>query len=152
MRKSTRMALLLIGLLAVPSALVAQDAYKWVDDEGVTHYGQNPPPDVDAVPVGTDEPPEEEVERARERMQETEERLEQSRKERLEAQREADEEAEKRARQQKRCEQLRQALKTLTENRNLLKSDGEGGTARMTEEERQERVAKRRRQIEEECE
>lgn len=45
---------LVVGLLALPLIAPATEAartYKWVDEDGVTHYTQYPPPDRDAQVV-----------------------------------------------------------------------------------------------------
>lgn len=139
-----------LGLvLAVP--LQADEIYKWVDEDGVTHYSQQPPPSGDAARVGVDTPPEEEVQRERQEMEETGERLEAQREERRETEEQAREDASEREQREQRCADLRSSLEKLTENRRLLVPDGEGGVRRLPEEERQERVTERRRQIEEEC-
>lgn len=39
-----RIAVLLAVAVLLPSAHAAQSVYKWVDDDGVTHYSQQPPP------------------------------------------------------------------------------------------------------------
>lgn len=145
----------LVGLalgLALAAPLQADEIYKWVDEEGVTHYSQQPPPSGDAARVGVDRPPDEEIERERQEMEETGERLDARREERREAEQQARKEAGEREEREERCADLRSSLKKLTENRRLLVPDGEGDVRRMGEEERQERVAERRRQIEEECE
>lgn len=141
--------LVLGGLLVAP--LQADEIYKWVDEDGVTHYSQEPPPSGDATPVGVDAPPDEEVERERREMEETGERLEAQREERREAEEQAQKDAGEREQREQRCADMRSSLKKLTENRRLLVPDGEGDVRRMPEEERQERVAERRRQIEEKC-
>ncbi len=140
-----------LGLvLSVP--LQADEIYKWVDEEGVTHYSQQPPPSGDATRVGVDTPSEEEVQRERQEMEEIGERLEAQREERRETEEQAREDASEREQREQRCADLRSSLEKLTENRRLLVPDGEGGVRRLPEEERRERVAERRRQIEEECE
>ena len=40
---------LLIGLLVVAAAAVAATTYRWVDDQGVTHYSDQPHPGADKV-------------------------------------------------------------------------------------------------------
>ncbi len=137
--------------LALAAPLQADEIYKWVDEEGVTHYSQQPPPSGDAARVGVDKPPDEEIERERQEMQETGERLEAQREERREAEQQARKAAGEREEREQRCADLRSSLKKLTENRRLLVTDGDGDVRRLPEEERQERVAERRRQIEEEC-
>ena len=37
------MMVLIVCLLAFPQATHPQTVYKWVDDEGTVHYGENPP-------------------------------------------------------------------------------------------------------------
>ena len=137
--------------LALATPLQAAEIYKWVDDEGVTHYSQQPPPSGDADRVGVDTPPDEEIAREREEMEATGERLEAQREQRREAEQQANENAAERERRQQRCADLRASLQKLTENRRLLVPDEEGNVRRLPEEERQQRVAERRRQIEEEC-
>ena len=142
---------LALGLmLAAP--LQADEIYKWVDEEGVTHYSQQPPPSGNAARVGVDSPPDEEIERERREMEATGERLDARREERREEEREERTDAAEREQRKQRCADLRSSLGKLTENRRLLVPDGEGNVRRLPEEERQERVAERRRQIEEQCE
>ena len=48
--------------LAAAGIVVAQPFYKWVDDKGVTHYGEKPPPgraakEIDATPSGSTREP-----------------------------------------------------------------------------------------------
>ena len=137
--------------LVLSAPLQADEIYKWVDEEGVTHYLQQPPPSGDAARIGVDSPPEEELERER-LVEATGERLEARREERREAERQARTNAAEREQREQRCADLRASLGKLTENRRLLVPDGEGNVRRLPEEERQERVAERRRQIEEQCE
>lgn len=141
---------LVMGLvLAAP--LQADEIYKWVDGDGVTHYSQQPPPSGDAARVRVDSPPADEIERERQQMEATGERLEVQREQRREAEQEARESATDREQREQRCADLRSSLTKLTENRRLLVPDGEEGVRRLSEGERQERVAERRSQIEEYC-
>ena len=45
-----------LGLILIVAAAVcsAADAYKWVDERGMTNYGEKPPHDVSATPVSTE--------------------------------------------------------------------------------------------------
>ncbi|MEF8833432.1 MAG: DUF4124 domain-containing protein [Halofilum sp. (in: g-proteobacteria)] len=138
--------------VVLSAPLSADEIYKWVDEEGVTHYSQQPPPAGEAARVEVDSPPDEELERERREMEATGQRLEAEREERREAEQQAQENATERAQREQRCAELRSSLGKLTENRRLLVPDGEGGVRRLSEEERQARVAERRRQIEEQCE
>jgi hypothetical protein len=57
MKKPYAAALLAALIVAAPATAAAQQFYKWVDDQGVTHYGEKPPPgrpakEIDATPSG----------------------------------------------------------------------------------------------------
>lgn len=45
-----------LGLILILAAAVcsAADAYKWVDEKGITNYGEKPPHDISATPVSTE--------------------------------------------------------------------------------------------------
>jgi hypothetical protein len=45
--------LLGLVLLSLSAACVAAEAYKWVDEKGVTNYGEKPPASRPATPVNT---------------------------------------------------------------------------------------------------
>lgn len=48
--RSTKLVLALLALLLGNSTAVATEVYRWVDEDGVSHFSQNPPPeDVDGV-------------------------------------------------------------------------------------------------------
>jgi len=48
---------LLAGLLLVAATPLYAAIYKWVDDNGVTHYTQQPPPGGDAIQINPAVPP-----------------------------------------------------------------------------------------------
>lgn len=65
MRKGKLMALLLLLVLA----LAVGETYKWVDESGIVHYGDTPPPEIDTQTVVIPEgPSQEDVERERQRV------------------------------------------------------------------------------------
>lgn len=151
-RYTTIAAVLTMGLvLAGPEA--AAEVYKWVDEDGVTHYSQTPPDSdqADRVEVDAPKPPDDEIDRAQEELEAVAKENEERRKERKKGEKEAAEEAEKQAYLEKRCAELRSSLEELKNNRRILTSEGEDGTRRMSEEERRKRVAERRKQIDKEC-
>jgi Domain of unknown function (DUF4124) len=45
-------SILLLSLALLSLAASAQQIYKWTDDKGVTHYSENPPPNVKATKAG----------------------------------------------------------------------------------------------------
>lgn len=52
-----RIALALVLVCLLPSVATAGAIYKWVDNAGVTHYGESPPPGIKAQPVGSPSTP-----------------------------------------------------------------------------------------------
>lgn len=56
MHSICRIAALLAAAILMPAAQASESVYKWVDDEGVTHYSHQPPANRDAqliTPDGT---------------------------------------------------------------------------------------------------
>ena len=45
------------GLLVCAATASAQEVYRWVDEDGVVHYSDQPPPGDEAEPVALDVPP-----------------------------------------------------------------------------------------------
>lgn len=43
-------------ILATAGVCAAAQTYKWVDDKGITNYGEKPPENVRAVPIDTEPP------------------------------------------------------------------------------------------------
>lgn len=91
----------------------AEEVYRWVDDEGITHYSSTPPPDRDADRIEAANPPADDPEASRREI----EKLEQSNKTRLYRKRlERRIAAEEKQQQQERerfCSRLRDKRQTL---------------------------------------
>ena len=61
--RAMKMRIALLCALALSSASFAQSMYKWVDEKGVTHFSETPPPDgkadakkITVKPVGEEKP------------------------------------------------------------------------------------------------
>lgn len=142
-------ALLLGTGLAGPIA--AAEIYKWVDEDGVTHYTQEPPPSSDASRVDVTQRDQAEVKREQQEMERTEADLEAAREQRRASEKKAKQAEQEQARREKRCAQLRENVEKLATRRRLLVPDGEGDVRRLSEEERKQRLAERRAEIEAHC-
>ncbi len=155
MRSPSRHALtLLLALfLAGPWALPAAHAemYKWVDEQGVTHYTQTPPPGNDFKEVAPPPPPAVDPGQAARQLKESQKAFDERRKEAREAadkQAKAEAEAAERSKQ---CEQARRNLENLLTHPRIRYTDDSGEVTLLPEEERQKRIAEAREQIEELC-
>jgi len=151
----SRMLLLVIGLLGATAPLqqlAAKDVYKWVNDAGEVQYTQFPPPQgTEAVEVKPPPPPadnpaainsdlDEQVEAMDER---TQDREISAKKSSLEA------EIERVSRQN--CEIARKNLAELQQGGIKRYQTGDGKVIRLTEEDRQRRIAEANDQIQEFC-
>lgn len=147
---TVRFGWILAGWLAA-FGLAQAAMYKWVDENGVTQYSQFPPPSREYQTVVPPPPPAEDPEGAQKRLEELMKRQDESYKARTEAaekQKQATAEAERR---KQNCSTARANLEKLTTggNRRLIGPDGVAYYP--TEEERQQRIAEARKQIEEFC-
>ena len=144
-------------LLAAPAS--AEDIYKWVSDDNQVHYTQMPPPHgIKAIRIQRSDVPredEEELADAEESLDDTEQAAADELDEDLPAD---DEEADLEAAEgededvklaqalQENCNNARKNLQTLNHGQ-VRYVDPEGKIIRLTEEERQERIAEAKSQI-----
>jgi len=140
---------LLAALLATP--LQASDVYKWVDENGVTHYGERAPSDkaystvktYGEVPGGGEEAKQRlEQQRANKKASEAKD-LDYAQQKKI-----ADEQAKVRA---ENCKGARSNLKTIQENARVRILGEDGEFRYLTEEERQQQVVSAKETIAENC-
>ncbi|WP_415844231.1 DUF4124 domain-containing protein [Stutzerimonas zhaodongensis] len=132
-------------LLALSSAVMAGQVYKWVDAQGVTHFGAQPPQGQAAQALNTATPPPKPLEAAQVEPAttgDTEQRvIDQKVKKQV---------AEQEAERQRYCTTLRTNLAQLQNNpRVRVEEDGE--MRRLNEEERQERISDTQKKIGDTC-
>jgi hypothetical protein len=115
-----RIALLTLALL--PLVAAGQTMYKWVDEKGVTHFSESPPPDgkaakIEVKPVGNEAP----------RSDDWKQRDLESRQRRA-AKEAVDSETQKREQQMRgsRCSTARRELDGLKNARRVYKIDSKG--------------------------
>ncbi len=143
MRRTT-----LIGglLLAMSATAMASQVYTWVDEKGVTHFSEQPPNGRPAASFSTSSP----VSRmpppaklpAQEEKAPEQEAIDKKVKREI---------AVKEAERKKYCETVRTRLAYL-ENNPRLRAEIDGEMRRLTEEERQARIAEAQKAIKESCE
>lgn len=144
-----RIALLLL-LAGLPLAAPAQTIYKWVDEKGVTHFSETPPPDgkatkVEVKPPGTEKP---RADNWREReIESRQRRTEREVAERNEA------EARKRAEAERlqQCRRAQDALDALNNSRRIYELDDKGERVYMEDKDRPAAIEKWSREQEKNC-
>ncbi len=132
------------------SSVTAAEMYKWVDENGDTHYSQAPP--VSDVKVETIEPPRSvDTESAQKELQRKLEKINAITDKRLLAKEEMEKEEAEAEKTKEKCEQLNKRLTSLLVRPRANKTDEEGNLVRMGEEERQKDIKDTTQQIKEKC-
>ncbi len=144
--------LLVLSLSLLGAGAVAAGAYRWVDENGVTHYSQVPPPDKAATRIAPPPPPpagsgQTTWDKLDVRLQNAELRKEEQQKQRQEEQKSA----EKQAARQKNCNAARRNLEILQGSPRRMIRLPNGEYRRLTAEEREEQMARARERIDEFC-
>lgn len=142
-----------IGLLAFclfPISGFAQ-MYKWVDEEGNTHYSQQPPPaGITAETVKP--PPKVDTEQAVNELTEQQEKLQKLQEEREKQKEEQAKLDEQAALKQKNCRISQDRLNNLLNTGTVRAIDEEGNLTRTTVEDHQARIDEVREKVKKYCE
>ncbi len=134
-------------LLALCGNVMAAQVYKWVDAQGVTHFGAQPPQGQQVETVNTVTAPAKPAAKPdTSAPDETGSEADQNSIDRKVKQQVAAQEAERK----RYCESMRTSLAQLQNNPRVRVEDN-GETRRVTEEERQARIAETRDKIAEHC-
>ena len=150
----TKFSLLLgSALLILASASSAAKFYKWVDDQGVTHYGANPPQGTTSSEVNTRANASSDQDRALESLQEKRDKAEKEREKAEKAAEEARrEKTEPDAVQQERCEQNRKNLDILINKPTVRQENPETGEMEVIDQDKREAILEKTRKALEQCE
>ena len=141
-----RLTVLARGLaLALCGNAMAAQVYKWVDAQGVTHFGAQPPQGQQVETVNTVVAPGKSVTAPAPASQEKSEPDQQSIDRKVKQQ-----VAEQEAERKRYCETMRTNLAQL-QNNPRVRVEENGETRRITEEERQARITETRDKIAENC-
>ncbi len=148
---TVRFGWILAGWLA-GFGLAQAAMYKWVDEHGVTHYSQFPPSEREHQTVVPPPPPAADPEGAQQRLEDLLKRQDESAKAKTEAAEKRNQAAAEAERRAKNCSIARANLDKLTNLGHRRLTGPDGAAYFPTEEERQQRIAEARKQIEEYCE
>lgn len=142
---------LLIGLLAGASAFAHAEIHKWVDENGQVTYSQTAPPSANAQEIKPPPPPASDPEDAQAALQEQIDRLDKAREARrtdrakhvaAEKQKTADDEA---------CAEAREYSAKLESRSQVLLTEADGSTRRLSEEELETMREEARNRVNELC-
>lgn len=144
--------LVLLGLLMVAWLPSSQaEIYQWIDENGASHYSQEPPSDGQYRVMTPNPVQPSDAEAAQKRLESLLQQQKASQEARESQQREQQKKAAEQEVRQQRCQQAKQRLADL-QNRPRVRITAEDGTVRrLTEEERQERMTQASTLVEEFC-
>jgi hypothetical protein len=151
----TRILLLGFSLMFACTTSMADSAnkiYKWADQNGAIQYTQLPPPaGVQVLEIMSAPPPAADPATERARVQQESEALDERMQERQEAAAQAELRAKNKQIRQENCVTARKNLSELQQGGIKRYRTGDGKVLRLTEEQRQQRIAETNKQIDENC-
>jgi len=136
-------------LLAISATAMAGQVYKWVDDKGVTHFSAQPPQGQEATTINTALPAPKPTPAEAAKPAPTFESIANPEQAAIDAKVKQDVAA-KEAERKKYCEEVRTNLAQL-QNNPRLRMEVEGEVRRLSEEERQARIAETQKSITDNC-
>jgi hypothetical protein len=136
-------------LLAMSATAMASQVYKWVDAQGVTHFGAQPPQGQEATSVNTATPKPKPAPAETPKAAPTFESIADPEQAAIDEKVKQDVAA-KEVERKKYCEDVRTNLSQL-ENNPRVRMEVEGELRRLSEEERQKRIAEAQKAIAENC-
>jgi len=130
-------------LVSLPLAVFAQQMYKWVDEKGITHYTDSPPPDgkankVDIRPTPPSGPVPPPVDYKQKEIDSRAEKVQKDQKE----QRDAAQEAQDKALKKGRCIEAQRQLQLLSTQRPVYSTNEKGEKVYLEDEKRQAEIVK----------
>jgi len=143
--------LCLVSAALLLSFSVHAQIYKWVDENGQTHYSQQPPESGQAETVDVPPPPPIAPEQAREEVQELIDQQQAAEQAEQEAQQQAQKQAEQEAAREENCRIARNNLTAYQNNPGRRVMDEEGNVTRLDEETRQQKIQEFQEQVDLYC-
>jgi hypothetical protein len=141
--------LILLCLLTTP--ITQAGTYRWVDENGQTHFGDRPPANAASDEVTLNAPAPSSDAAARERKQRMNEFLEQNERERAERNKARAEQEARAARQDFRCQALQARLKYLKSVSGIYRLNSEGERVFVDDEENERLREEFRARVQSEC-
>jgi hypothetical protein len=138
-------------MLSLFASAAFAEIYKWVDENGQTHYSQQAPRDISATVIKTPPPPAIDPNIAQQQVDELISKQEDEDQLQLEQQNQQKIEAENIANQQKNCKIAQQQLEQYQNNPARRIMDADGNVTRLAEEERQQKILESQENVTKYC-
>lgn len=138
-------------MLSLFATAAFAEIYKWVDENGQTHYTQQAPRDVPATVIKTPPPPAIDPNIAQQQVDDLIKQQESEEKMSIEQQNQQKIAAENKAEQEKNCKIAQQQLQQYQNNPGRRIMDADGNVTRLTEEERQQKIKEAQENVTKYC-
>lgn len=138
-------------MLSLFATAAFAEIYKWVDEDGQTHYSQQAPRDIPATVIKTPPPPAIDPNIAQQQVDDLIQQQESEEKMGLEQQNQQKIAAENKADQEKNCNIAQQQLQQYQNNPGRRIMDADGNVTRLTEEERQQKIKEAQENVTKYC-
>lgn len=151
---TTRLFAALLALSLVSGSAVAGKVYKWVDANGVTHYGEQPPKAGDSTTIRTSGSLPSDHEAAVKNLDVIKKKIDddaQARVKKKEQEEEKTKEGEVAVKLKENCDQTRENLKKLQEKSRLQETLPNGEKKFLTEEDRQAKITENQKYLDSYC-
>lgn len=140
------------GLLLLALSAQAQDSlYKWVDEKGVVHYSDTPPPGKASEKLKAESRPSPDAAQPPKRGRSWQEQLQDSNERRFREEQQQKEQLQKSREAAEKCQRARNALDSLKRERPLYRVTREGERAYMEDDERQRLIEGWQKQADASC-
>ena len=141
-----------LGIILLTAPIIGHSKmYKWVDEQGVTHYSQTPP---QQGPVETIKPapePSADPAQSKSRLNKQVEAFNERRKNKQEAQQKEDQTTAEQKERDTFCEQVRTNLASAKNNQRIAERTDDGQLVQLSEEQRQAKIKKYEDQLQKFC-
>jgi len=138
-------------ILSLFATATFAEIYKWVDENGQTHYSQQAPKDIDATVIKTPLPPAIDPNAAQQQVDELINQQESEEQLRLEQQNQQKIDAKNIGKQEENCKIAQQRLLEYQNNPGRRIIDADGNVTRLTEEERQQKIQESQNNVTKYC-
>jgi len=138
-------------MLSLFASATFAEIYKWVDENGQTHYTQQAPRDVPATVITPPTSPAISPNAAQQEVDDLIKQQESEEKMSLEQQKQQQIAAENKAEQEKNCKIAQQQLQQYQNNPNRRIMDADGNVTRLAEEERQQKIQESKENVTKYC-
>ena len=145
------LSILFASTLAFSYSAHGAKFYKWVDDKGVTHYGENPPDMDTAVQINVKSGASSDQQKAIDNLESKRQAVAEQRKQSANPDPAAELEARNREIMKRNCETQRQNIGQLQANRRVKETSESGEVRYLTEEEIASRIKEVQAYLDENC-